>query len=382
MLEIESISMWRMGLAITALKLLLVPTYHSTDFEVHRNWLAITSSLPLSLWYTEKTSEWTLDYPPLFAWFERLLTLPAALFDPAMLEVSKKPYDSPECVLFQRLSVIASDVVLLSAVWFATRKQRSLEKHAVRVLVAANAGLLLVDHIHFQYNGMLLGILLWSIALIQEGQDVAAALCFAVLLNMKHLFAALAPLYFVYLLRHYCRGPAALHRFLTLGAVTAAVFAISFGPFIAAGQMHQILERLFPFQRGLLHAYWAPNVWALYAFADKGLSAVMARLGGPVRGAPASMTGGLVQVEHFSVLPDVGPGAAAAAVLASMAPLLASVWKRPDPARFACCVALASLNRCNLACLSPYHLQGVAVLLSRSHEMLLRLLLVPSSIGI
>lgn len=51
--------------------------------------------------YTEKTSEWTLDYPPLFAWFERLLTLPAALFDPAMLEVSKKPYDSPECVLFQ-----------------------------------------------------------------------------------------------------------------------------------------------------------------------------------------------------------------------------------------------------------------------------------------
>ena len=58
--------------------------------------------------------------------------------------------------------------------------------------------------------------------------------------------------------------------------------------------------------------------------------------------------GGLVQVEQFSVLPDVGPGAAAAGVLASMAPLLASVWKRPDPARFARCVALASLNRCIL----------------------------------
>ena len=49
------------------------------------------------------------------------------------------------------------------------------------------------------------GILLWSIALIQEGRDLAAALCFAVLLNMKHLFAALAPLYTVYLLRHSCR---------------------------------------------------------------------------------------------------------------------------------------------------------------------------------
>ena len=58
--------------------------------------------------------------------------------------------------------------------------------------------------------------------------------------------------------------------------------------------------------------------------------------------------GGLVRVGHFMVLPDVGGGPAAAFVLASMAPLLLCVWRRPDPARFAFCVALASMNRCSL----------------------------------
>ncbi|XP_031110481.1 probable dolichyl pyrophosphate Glc1Man9GlcNAc2 alpha-1,3-glucosyltransferase [Ipomoea triloba] len=332
-------------LAAACFKLLLAPAYHSTDFEVHRNWLAITHSLPLSQWYTDETSPWTLDYPPLFAHFERFLSFFAPFFDPIMLDLTRGlNHKSPATILFQRLSVIFSDAVLVYAVYRLTRKLELKERILIWVLVVWSPGLIIVDHLHFQYNGFLLGLLLLSLSALEEGRDLLGGFLFAILLCFKHLFAVAAPVYFVYLLRHYCRGGLfkGFGRLVLMGSVVVAVFAAAFGPFIYYGQIQQVLRRMFPFGRGLCHAYWAPNFWVFYIILDKVLAFILVKLGFNIQAPTASFTGGLVgDSSPFAVLPTVTPLITLGMVLLALVPCLLKAWKNPKPGMITRWVAYA-----------------------------------------
>ncbi|XP_011694990.1 PREDICTED: probable dolichyl pyrophosphate Glc1Man9GlcNAc2 alpha-1,3-glucosyltransferase isoform X1 [Wasmannia auropunctata] len=225
-------------LLVTCIKILLIPTYRSTDFEVHRNWLAITHSLPVAEWYVNAQSPWTLDYPPLFAWFEYCLSRAAAFFDPEMLKVENLNYASPATVYFQRGTVIFADLIFAYGVSETSRTFcKSSNSHVVFVFLSlCNVGLLIVDHIHFQYNGFLLGILLLSMANVSKTDKqmsvLQGATWFAVLLNLKHLYLYVAPAYTVWLLKSYCLNSGKfLKRLFSLGLIVLTVLAVSFGPF-------------------------------------------------------------------------------------------------------------------------------------------------------
>lgn len=185
---------------------------------------------------------------------------------------------------------------------------------AAAISIMLSPGLLIIDHIHFQYNGCMYGILIASLVLARKKSTVlASGLLFAVLLCMKHIYLYLAPAYFVFLLRTYCLSPKSIFRIqflncVKLGAGIVAVFGTAFGPFALKGQIPQILSRLFPFARGLCHAYWAPNVWAIYSFIDRALIVLAPRIGLAVKAdALQSVTRGLVGDTSFAVLPDISP---------------------------------------------------------------------------
>lgn len=326
----------------TLLKLLLFPAYHSTDFDVHRNWLALTHALPRAEWYYEATSPWTLDYPPLFAFFEHALSrcVPdAARRDGCLALVAEDGLYGWPTVVFQRATVVASELLLVAAL-------RCVDRVSAALIFASPAWLLL-DHIHFQYNGMLYGLMLLSLTTMLRGRYLWSAFLFATLLCFKHLYLYVAPAYVAYLARHYLWRERSLVAVLKLGAATLLPFAAALLPF-APSTYPQILRRLFPFARGLTHSYWAPNAWALYSFADRAL--------GFARGnSLAASTRGIVGQVAFANLPQVGPRAT---FVLSLAFQLLAVLFASGADQFVECVCL-----CGFASfLFGYHVHEKAVL--------------------
>lgn len=213
---------------------------------------------------------------------------------------------------------------------------------------------------------MMYGILIFSISLARrDGGLLGSGILFAVLLCFKHIYLYLAPAYFVYLLRTYCLSRDNVFRpqilqTLKLGVSIAMVFAVAFGPFVYWDQLDQLKARLFPFSRGLCHAYWAPNVWAIYSFVDRLLILAAPYLKINVDPtALQSVTRGLVGDTAFAVLPTIKPSQCFGLTLAFQVLALTRLWLKPTWDMF-----VGALTMCGYASfLFGWHVHEKAILL-------------------
>ena len=114
------------------------------------------------------------------------------------------------------------------------------------VLLLGNAGLFMVDHIHFQYNGFLSGVLLLSISAIASHNTLLAALLFSALLMFKHIYLYIAPAFIVFMFRSYCFktnssgniswSSFSLVKLIMLAVVVLFNVGLAMGPFVISGE--------------------------------------------------------------------------------------------------------------------------------------------------
>lgn len=238
-----------------------------------------------------------LDYPPFFAYFEFLLSLPARLIDRRIVELSNLNYGEWSVVAYQRTTVIITELVLGAALLrcavFLPSLQRfchngsgfrlsrgSLDRSTQRIIACSlflHPGFIIVDHIHFQYNGFLFGILVWSLVMAREvgsavvavqhilpitertlqGKQLLSGVLFAVLLNFKHIFMYLAVSASVH------SSPAASHIFFV--PIKARLFHISFAcllhPYLRKADRAPAVEIYLPRKRCRRHI--CAFIWAV-----------------------------------------------------------------------------------------------------------------------
>jgi alpha-1,3-glucosyltransferase len=173
-------------------------------------------------------------------------------------------------------------------------------------------------------------------------------------------------------------------KFMALANVVILVFIASLGPFLLMGQIPQLLSRLFPFTRGLNHAYWAPNAWALLTAADRvllqceWLHAIFLshpclicydrvdidakRFGASISidvSGVSSSSRGLVGDTSFAVLPNVKPMHTFLITVIFQSVFLVKLWRTPTYRSF-----LTALTLCGYTSfMFGWHVHEKAILL-------------------
>lgn len=242
------------------------------DFEAQRHWLEITTNLPITQWYFYDLEYWGLDYPPLTAYHSWILGKIGRLIDPKWFELDvSRGYESVDLKSFMRITALFSELLIyIPAVMMYTRwmgRNYNKAPHIDQTIIAAAIlflpDLIIIDHGHFQYNSVMLGLALMALNNILLDNYILASMLFTLSIGFKQMALYYSPIFFFYLLSICVFPKLNIIRLMAIGASVILTLCLLFGPFVYYGgimQLYQILHRMFPFSRGIFEDKVA-NFW-------------------------------------------------------------------------------------------------------------------------
>lgn len=254
------------------------------DYEAQRHWMEITVNLPVTEWYENSTDNdllyWGLDYPPLTAYHSWVCGKVAGVINSSWVALNEsRGLESYEHKLFMRYTVLAADILVYfpavlffwNSIWSPLR-MKPRDSAIATTLTLILPGLVLIDHGHFQYNCVSLGLSLVAVAFVERERLLLSAVAFSLALNYKQMALYYAIPFFCYMLgcclqRQGLKSKITL--LLSLAAVVLGTFAACWAPYLGSlDRALQVLRRLFPLDRGLFEDKVA-NLWCALSVVVK-----------------------------------------------------------------------------------------------------------------
>ncbi|KAF4458303.1 glucosyltransferase [Fusarium albosuccineum] len=210
------------------------------DYEAQRHWMEVTTQLPISEWYFHDLQWWGLDYPPLTAYHSWVLGKIGSLIDPSWFAlITSRGSQDPNLKIFMRATVIISEYLIYvpAAIVFVRRYSRlqgvaNWTAWLALVAILMQPATILIDHVHFQYNTVMLGFVLASMSSMLAERYKWAAVFFVGALGFKQMALYYAFSVFSYLLGRCVYPRINPTRLFGIALVTIISFAILVLPLI------------------------------------------------------------------------------------------------------------------------------------------------------
>ncbi|XP_044260320.1 dolichyl pyrophosphate Man9GlcNAc2 alpha-1,3-glucosyltransferase [Tribolium madens] len=250
------------------------------DYEAQRHWMEVTTNLGPTEWYKNSTDNdllyWGLDYPPLTAYHMFICGKIANFFNGNWTKLhDSRGFESEQHKIFMRYTVLGADIVLyipgLIFYFYAMegqsgdKKTRPLSASLATILGLLYPGIILIDHGHFQYNCVSLGLLIFATTCLLLDCNIIAAILFCGALNYKQMELYHALPFFMYMLSSCVPKPgqnlaSSLIKLAQIAMTVLTSFVIFWAPFLF--DFIPVLQRLFPLNRGVFEDK-VSNFWCV-----------------------------------------------------------------------------------------------------------------------